>query len=299
LELNKDIQSNIGSQATYSKLQDLSMLVKTRLSLTVVFTSLMGYIISAGLDFNGATLVLLFTGGFLITASANAINEVLEKEFDALMKRTAVRPLAAGRMKVSDAVLFAGLTCLVGVGLLSMINPLTSLLGMLSFVLYAFVYTPLKRYSTIAVAVGAIPGALPVLIGCTAHNGVLTTLSIGLFAIQFLWQFPHFWAIGFLAFEDYAKAGYKLLPTSDEGSIDRNVGLYSLIYTMLIIPVLAGLYMIGDIHISAFILSIILTLIYGYFSYVFYKTMERKTGLALMFSSFFFMPLVLLILLFL
>lgn len=275
------------------------MLVKTRLSLTVVFTSLMGYIISAGADFNLTTLILLFVGGFLITSSANAINEVLEKDFDALMKRTSVRPLATSRMKVSDAVLFAGLTCLVGVTLLSMINPLTSLLGMLSFVLYAFVYTPLKRYSTIAVAIGAIPGALPVLIGCTAHNGVLTTMSIGLFAIQFLWQFPHFWAIGYLAFEDYIKAGYKLLPTSSEGNIDQNVGLYSLVYTLLIIPVLIGLYIIGDIHIIAFILSVGLTAVYGYYSFVFYKSMERKTGLALMFSSFFYMPLVLLILLFL
>jgi heme o synthase len=171
------------------------------------------------------------------------------------------------------------------------------MLGMLSFVLYAFVYTPLKRYSTIAVAVGAIPGALPVLIGCTAYNGVLTSLSIGLFCIQFLWQFPHFWAIGYLAFDDYAKAGYKLLPTSEEGGIDKNVGLYAMIYTLLIIPVLLMLYFSGDMHIIAFIINMILTAVYGYYSLSFYKNMERKTGLALMFSSFFYMPLVLLILL--
>lgn len=297
MELNKDIQTALSNQATYTKWQDLGMLVKTRLSLTVVFTSLMGYMITSGGDFSIATLILLFTGGFLITASANAINEVLEKDFDALMKRTSVRPLSSGRMKVADAVLFAGLTCLVGVSLLSMINPLTSVLGMLSFVLYAFVYTPLKRYSTIAVAVGAIPGALPVLIGCTAYNGVLTSLSIGLFSIQFLWQFPHFWAIGYLAFDDYAKAGYKLLPTSDEGGIDKNVGLYALIYTMLIIPVLVVLYFLGDMHLVAFVINLILTVVYGYYSLIFYKNMERKTGLALMFSSFFYMPLVLLILL--
>ncbi len=275
------------------------MLVKTRLSMTVVFTSVMGYIISAGFDFSISKFIILFVGGFLITASANAINEVLEKDFDALMKRTSVRPLATGRMKVSDAVLFAGLTCLVGISLLSMLNPLTSLLGMLSFVLYAFVYTPLKRYSTIAVAIGAIPGALPVLIGCTAHNGTLTSLSIGLFAIQFLWQFPHFWAIGFLAFDDYIKAGYKLLPTSAEGTIDKNIGLYSLVYTLLIVPVLILLYSVGDVGIIAFILSITMTFVYAYYSYVFYLSMERKTGLALMFSSFFYMPFVLLILLFL
>jgi heme o synthase len=275
------------------------MLVKTRLSLTVVFTSMLGYFIAAGSNFNYATLILLTFGGFLVTASANAINEVLEKDFDALMKRTSIRPLATGRMKVSDAVLFAGITCLIGVSLLAMINPLTSLLGMLSFVLYAFVYTPLKRYSTIAVSIGAIPGALPVLIGCTANDGSFTTLSIGLFCVQFLWQFPHFWAIGYLAFEDYFKAGYKLLPIGVDGKIDKNVGLYSLLYTILIIPVLIMLYHFQDITLVAFLLNLSFTLIYGYFSLKFYSKMERKTGLALMFSSFFYMPLLLIITLFL
>ncbi|MBK8700884.1 MAG: protoheme IX farnesyltransferase [Saprospiraceae bacterium] len=273
------------------------LLIKTRLSMTVVFTSVLGYLIAAQQQINMLVLLILAVGGFMVTASANAINEVLEKEHDALMKRTQIRPLAAGRMKISEAVLFAGLTCLGGVTLLSMINPVTAVMGMLSFVLYAFVYTPLKRYSTIAVAVGAIPGALPVLIGCTAAEGQFTTLSVGLFAIQFLWQFPHFWSIGFLGFEDYKKAGYKLLPEVD-GLIDRNVGLYALLYTLLISPVLFLLYYNGDISQVAMGLNIVLTMLFGTFSYRFYKQCDRQSGLNLMFSSFFYMPLILLISLF-
>lgn len=282
---------------SFSKWADYVQLVKARLSLTVVFTSLLGYAIAAGDTIQTGTLMVLGLGGFLITAAANAINEVLEKDYDALMKRTQLRPLAAGRMKISEAVLFAGLSCLVGVSLLSMINPITAVMGMLSFVLYAFVYTPLKRYSTVAVAVGAVPGALPVLIGCTAAQGQITTLALGLFAIQFLWQFPHFWSIGFLGFEDYKKAGYKLLPEI-EGQIDRNLGLYALLYTALIVPVLSYLYFNGDMNQISFVTNVILTLTFAYFSIAFYNKFDRKSGLILMFSSFFYMPLILLVSLF-
>lgn len=282
---------------SYSKWADYVQLVKARLSLTVVFTSLLGYAIAAGETIHTTTLLLLGIGGFLITAAANAINEVLEKDYDALMKRTQLRPLATGRMKISEAVLFAGLACLAGVSLLSMINPITAVMGMLSFVLYAFVYTPLKRYSTLAVAVGAVPGALPVLIGCTAAQGQITTLALGLFAVQFLWQFPHFWSIGFLGFEDYKKAGYRLLPEQD-GVIDRNVGLYALLYTALIVPVLSYLYLNGDMNYMAFVVNAILTIAFAYFSFSFYRRFDRKSGLILMFSSFFYMPLILLVSLF-
>jgi heme o synthase len=284
----------LDAPVSYSKLQDYSLLVKTRLTLVVVLTSVIGYLIAAKNHVNLELLAILAIGGFLVTASANAINEVLEKDFDLLMKRTQVRPVAAGRMKVSEAVLFAGLSCLVGVSLLAMINPVTALLGMLSFVLYAFVYTPLKRYSTIAVAIGAIPGALPVLLGCTAHEGYLTYLSIGLFAVQFLWQFPHFWAIGYVGFEDYHKAGYKLLPQQD-GIIERGLGLNALIYILLIIPVLYFMLYAGVISTTIFILNIVVTLVFGVFGFQFYSKFDRKSALALMFSSFFYMPLVLLI----
>lgn len=281
----------------YSKLNDYGMLIKTRLSLTVVMTSLLGYLIVSEGAVNFTQIAVLAIGGFLITASANAINEVIEKDFDALMKRTAIRPLASGRMKISEAVLFAGISCLVGVSMLAMIHPLTALLGMISFVLYAFVYTPLKRYSTIAVAVGAIPGALPVLIGCTAYDGQVTIMSFGLFVIQFLWQFPHFWSIGFLGFEDYKNAGYKLLPESDN-KLDINLGKYTLLYISLILPVIFILYYFGEFSFIASVGNILMTLVFGYFGIRFYRQFDRKTALMLMFCSFFYMPAILLISLF-
>ena len=157
-----------------SVLRDYSQLVKLKLSLLVVFSSIAGYMIVAGSMFSIVDLVLLFLGGFCTTGAANTLNQVLEKDFDRLMKRTQDRPLAQGRMKVSEAVLFAGLMCLIGILFLATFNPITAMLGMLSMILYSFVYTPVKRYSTSAVAIGAIPGALPILIGCTAFEGSIS-----------------------------------------------------------------------------------------------------------------------------
>jgi protoheme IX farnesyltransferase len=167
----------------YSRLGDYVMLVKLRLSLLVVFTSVMSYLIVAGSSVTILGVLFLGLGGFLVTAAANALNQVLEKEHDKNMKRTADRPITTGRMKSSEAVLFAGLSCLVGVSMLALFNPLTSLLGMLSLICYSFVYTPMKRYSTSAVAIGAIPGALPALIGCTAFEGTITVFGLGIFAL--------------------------------------------------------------------------------------------------------------------
>jgi heme o synthase len=285
----------VSTALQYSKWGDYSLLIKTKLSITVVFTSALGYLVAAGQNYNLTQLVILSIGGFLITASANAINEVLEKEFDALMIRTSIRPLAAGRMKISEAVLFAGLSCLIGVSLLALINPLTAVMGMVSFVIYSFVYTPLKRYSTIAVSVGAIPGALPVLIGCTAFEGQFTYLSFGLFFIQFLWQFPHFWSIGFLGFDEYQKAGYKLLPVNNQNTIDRDLGKNATIYTLLIIPVLGMMFYFAEISGIVFLLNSLITLSFAYFGYKFSQTFERNSALKLMFFSFFYMPVILII----
>lgn len=280
----------------YSKFTDYKMLVKFRLSLTVVFTSVIGYMIIANGDIRWQTLMLLAIGGFFTTAAANAINEVLEKDNDALMKRTQDRPLATGRMKNSEAVLFAGLSCLVGISMLSMISPLTSILGMISFLLYSFVYTPLKRYSTLAVGVGAIPGALPVLIGGTAVDGQIHLLAVALFIIQFLWQFPHFWAIGYLGFDDYKNAGYKLLPEND-GQIDRMLGKNAMLYTLLILPILVFLGYRDIVSMLPLTLCFIITLVFVFFGYKFHKEFDRTSARKLMFASFFYMPLILLFIL--
>ncbi|NNF35419.1 MAG: protoheme IX farnesyltransferase [Saprospiraceae bacterium] len=286
------VKTDTLQQRSFSKKDDYSMLIKLRLSIVVVFTSVLGYIIAAGAAFSWTQLILLISGGMLVTGAANALNQVFEKDFDVLMARTKERPIAAGRMKSSEAVMFAGISCLVGITILSSFNPLTGLLGMISLIIYSFVYTPLKRYSTIAVAVGAIPGALPVLIGYTAFGGEITILAIALFSIQFLWQFPHFWAIGFLAFDDYRNAGYKLLPEVN-GEIDKNIGLYAGLYAFLTIPVGIWCFMAGYGSISALIITLISSTLYALFCYNMYNKHNRKSALLLMFSSFFYLPVVL------
>lgn len=277
---------------TFSKWDDYAMLVKLRLNLFVVFSAVIAYLIVAQ-QINWVHVAFLALGGFLITASSNALNQVLEKDFDKQMNRTQDRPLAAERMKPSEAVIFAGVSAILGFVLLAMINPLVVLLSTLSLVSYSFVYTPLKRVSTLAVAVGAIPGALPVMIGGVAAEGQLTFLIASLFFIQFLWQFPHFWAIAYLAFDDYQRAGFKLLPTDENGNIDKNLGLHASIYALLIVPFVVLLYASGEASIIASAIALIASVYYLIMSIKFFRDANRKSALALMFSSFIFLPAVL------
>lgn len=278
---------------------DIFVLVKFKLTLTVVITSMLAYgvaVISGG--FNWSIFSLLAIGGFFIASAANALNQVLEKDFDSLMNRTKDRPVASGRMKSSDAVMIAGLLSLIGIILLALINPLTAFLGMISLVSYAFIYTPLKRYSPIAVSVGAIPGALPALIGVTAASGQLTWLGLSLFAIQFLWQFPHFWAIAFLGFEDYSKAGYKLVPLDEDGEVDQKLGLYASIYALLLVPVCIAFGFLMNAPLLITSIASILSIAYVLYSYKFYQDKDRESARKLMFFSFAYMPLVFLLFLF-
>lgn len=266
------------------------MLLKLRLSLTVVFSSIMAFLIASGGTFNWKAVLTLGLGGFLITGAANALNQVLEKDYDKLMKRTADRPLAAGRMKVSEAVLAAGFMSLAGITLLALFNPWTSFLGTLALMSYAFVYTPLKRITPLSVVVGAVPGALPTLIGCVAAEGQLSWLGLILFGLQFFWQFPHFWSIGFLGFNDYQKAGYKIMPATEEEEPDRSVGLQSFIYTLFLYPVLFGLWYTDMAGVLSLSILLVLTISYSVFSWKFFRNMERKTALQLMFFSFLYIP---------
>jgi protoheme IX farnesyltransferase len=288
-----NIKVNTIAEKSYTKWQDYAMLVKLRLSLLVVFTSVIGYLIASNGAFSWTHLIMLSVAGLLTSGAANALNQTLEKDYDIHMARTQDRPVAAGRMKPSEAIMFAGLSCLVGISILALFNPLTAFLGMLSLITYAFVYTPLKRYGTIAVAVGAIPGALPILIGFTSFSGSITFLALGLFAIQYLWQFPHFWSIGYLAFEDYKTAGYKLLP-SENGEIDKNIGLHAAIYAILIIPVAITLYIVEGGSIIPLMVTIILTITYTFLSLKMYTDQNRKSALYVMFGSFFYLPIVIL-----
>lgn len=274
-----------------SWLKDFSLLIKLRLTLTVMFSSLLAFLIAVKpKDFSFTALMLLSFGGFFITAAANILNQVLERSFDSKMKRTANRPLAAGRMKVTDAVLLAGVFSLLGIVSLALFNPLTSFLGTFALVSYAFVYTPIKRISPVAVAVGAIPGALPVLIGCVAAEGTLTFFGMSLFAFQFLWQFPHFWSIGWLGYEDYSKAGYKLMPTNESNQVDHRIGFQSVLYTLFLFPVgILPFYLEISGWISAIVVSL-MTLVYLIFAVRFKLNFNKQSAKALMYTSFFYIP---------
>ncbi len=271
------------------------MLVKLRLNFLVVFTSGIGYVLGSGSEFTWANLIILSLGGFLITGAANALNQVLEKDYDKLMPRTENRPLPTGRMTVSTAVLSAGFMTLIGIFLLSAFNPLTALIGTVSLIIYAFVYTPVKRISSIAVLIGAIPGALPPVIGWVAVTGTLGQEAILLFAIQFIWQFPHFWAISWLQHDDYKKAGYHLLPS--KGGRDKSSALQCLIYALFLIPISL---MAGWIGMVSWIVVAVITLTafyYVYYAWKFYQECSMEAAKRLMFSSFFYLPIVMIALL--
>ncbi len=274
------------------RLQDYKMLVKFRLTMTVVFSSVMAYLIASRGAINWTAIIILALGGFLVTGASNALNQVLEKDYDKLMKRTANRPLATGRMSVSEAVMAAGLMSVVGITLLALFNVWAAFFGMLALLLYAFVYTPMKRVSPIAVVIGAFPGALPTLIGAVAVEGELTMLGLVLFAIQFFWQFPHFWSIGWLGYEDYNNAGYKLLPSKD-GQRDRNTGLQSFLYALLLLPIPLLPYFMGVSGVVSAVIVLFLSIAYVVVSWNFYQKNDRKAALRVMFYSFLYNPLVL------
>ncbi len=274
------------------KVQDYKLLVKFRLSATVVFSSVMAFMIGSPGEINWPAVGILAMGGFLVTGAANALNQVLEKDYDRLMKRTAGRPLAAGRMKISEAVLAAGFMCLFGITLLALFNPWTAFLGMVAMVSYAFVYTPLKRLSPVAVAVGAVPGALPTMIGCVAAQGEITLPALALFTIQFLWQFPHFWSIGWLGFDDYRKAGFRFIPGEEE--LDRSAARQAFGAALLLVPVGALPWLLGVTGPVSLIAVSVLGIGYAGLSWRFQRRHDRKSALGLMFFSFAYIPLTLL-----
>lgn len=271
---------------------DIGQLVKFKLSLMVVFSSLACYLVFARENFNNFHFILLLCGGLFITFSANAINQVLERDYDRLMVRTRMRPLADSRMSVSVALLIAGIFSVIGAISLALISPLCATLGMISLVLYAFVYTPLKRYSTLAIPVGAIPGALPALVAGVAAQQTITLESFCLFGIQYLWQFPHFWSIAWLGHEDYKQAGFKLIRDVD-GRPDRSYGLYSLFYALCGIPMILPLVFSHYLSPVMFISLSAGMVIYAYFSYLFYRNNDRSSAKMLMFCSIIYLPVIL------
>ena len=288
-----------------NRLKDYAQLVKLSLSIMVVFSCVMSFVLAPTFgeyDDKWKYVLLLFVGGMLVTGSANAINQVVERDTDAMMKRTGKRPVAAGRMSPTEGWAFAVITGAVGVLMLGyFFNALSASLAAFSLFLYAFVYTPLKKVSSIAVLVGAVPGALPCLIGWTAAENELSLGGWVLFALQFLWQFPHFWAIAWIAHGDYSAAGFKLLP-SDKGPT-KFTALQTVVYSLLIIPVSLLPYFIGICEYDTVggLIGLVLVLMADMFMLyrcvTLYRKMDVPSARKVMFGSYLYLPVVLLALL--
>ena len=278
-------------------MQDYKLLIKFNLSFMVVFSALISYLLAPKVKvFDLASILLFFLGGMLVTGSANAINQIVEKETDALMKRTANRPVASGRMSVQEAWAFVVIAGLGGVVLLWWyFNFLSAVLAAFSLFVYAFIYTPLKKVSSISVLVGAVPGSLPCLIGWAAGNDDLAVGGWVLFAIQFFWQFPHFWAIAWIAHSDYTKAGFKLLP-SNEGPTKYSA-IQAIIYSLLLLPVGVLPYFTGMSGIVSLVVVLIANLFMVGQCVRLYREMTVKAARRVMFSSYIYLPVVLLALL--
>jgi len=292
----KHISIDHPSVGNFSFITELNLLVKGRLTSMVVFTSVIAYLLSSQFTASLASVVLLAIGGFFIAGASNIFNEILEKDYDKLMKRTMNRPIAAGRLSVSSAVMIAGFMALIGMTILGTFNMQTAFFGTLSFVTYAFIYTPLKRVTPIAVTIGAIPGALPLLIGSVAFDGFVSELALWLFALQFLWQFTHFWAIGVLSYDEYQKAGYEFIP-GDGKKPYRRIRYQALLAAVLLVPLTTLMHHTMDLHMISAILMYIAASGFIYYAIEFVKDRKENNALSLMFSSLIYLPVVLSILL--
>lgn len=284
------------------KIKDYLQLMKPSLSIMVVFSSIISFLLTQGSESYvdiWKMIFLLFAGGMLVTGSANAINQVVEKDTDALMKRTAIRPVASGRMSVTEGWIFSIATGALGVFILgNYFNWLAAGLAAFSLFLYAFIYTPLKKVNSIAVLVGAVPGALPCLIGWAAGDGSLTIGGWVLFAFQFFWQFPHFWAIAWVAHKDYSSAGFKLLP-ADKGPT-KFTALQTIMYSLLLIPVTLAPFFVGmcSYNDTQGIISLVLIGLANLFMIgrciTLYKKMDVGSARKVMFGSYMYLPVIML-----
>jgi protoheme IX farnesyltransferase len=273
------------------KLKSYYELLKVRLSFLVAFSSGFGYILGSHGIINWGAFIAFCVGGFLVSGGAITLNQILEVEYDKVMKRTMGRPLPTGRVGKTEAAVYAVLLLIVGFSLLfAFTNVLTLLISMLSMVLYSFVYTPLKRVGPIAVFVGAIPGALPPLLGWVAATGQITYEAMIIFGIQFIWQFPHFWAIAWLADEDYKKAGFKLLPA--KGKKDMRTAINIMIYTLFLLPLglLPARFEVAGIN-SA-IIATICGVLFLVQTFGLMRDNSRKSALRIMYGSFLYLPIV-------
>lgn len=284
-------------------LADFSKLIKFRLTFLVVFSASITFLIGSKVAIGGGNApgidwlnwLILIAGGFLVTSAANCFNEVIEVDLDKLMTRTKDRPMPAGHMTTGQGLVSGLVMGMLGTWLLGRLNIETGLLSVFSIFLYAFAYTPLKRKSPIAVFVGAIPGALPPLIGYVAAHGRIDKIAVVLFLVQFVWQFPHFWSIAWVLDDDYKKAGFRLLPTTKR---DKASAFITFLSTLVLIPVslLPFFYGFGGYYIAG--TSLIAGLVFAWLAFKMWSSMDLASAKKVMFCSFFYLPLVQLILLF-
>ena len=266
-------------------------LMKPRLSFLVAFSSGFGYLLAANRAFDFWTLVLLSLGGMLVSGASVTINQIMEIEFDAVMKRTMKRPLPTGRISKIEALIFSFLLTLIGLIILwYSTNPLTVVLSLLSMVLYSFIYTPLKRVGPIAVFVGAIPGALPPLLGWVAATGGISYEALIIFGIQFIWQFPHFWAIAWVADEDYKRAGFRLLP--NKGKKDLNTAINIMVYTLFLLPLGLLPTYFGLTGLNSAVVATLCGCAFLAQTFSLMKDHSDKSALKIMFGSFLYLPIV-------
>jgi protoheme IX farnesyltransferase len=282
-----------------ARAKDYNQLLKPNLSGMVVFSSVIGYLMAPNVHFVWNNMgiwrqiITLFLGGMLVTGGANTINQILEHESDSLMKRTRTRPLPDGRMGRTEAWIFAAFTGIGGALLLGYyFNPLAGGLSFFSLLLYAFAYTPMKKVHPVAVLIGAIPGALPPLIGWVAATGSLTMGGWILFTLQFFWQFPHFWAIAWVAFDDYNKAGIRMLPTREKET--RFTGIQCMLYSLVLIPMAMVPHAIGLTGNIGMWVCVLCGMMYFAASVVFYVRNDHKSARRVMFASFIYLPTILL-----
>ncbi|SKB65254.1 heme o synthase [Daejeonella lutea] len=286
-------------------LSDFNKLIKLRLTLTVVFSASICFLMGSKQqgDINWINWVILTVGGFLVTGAANGFNEIIEKDLDKLMKRTMDRPIPSGHMTTGQALVLSLIMGIAGTYLLLRLNFPTGVLAVFSIFLYAFVYTPMKRKSPIAVFIGAFPGALPPLIGYFAafHEPRISWIPVILFLIQFVWQFPHFWAIAWVLDEDYKRAGFQLLPTTKQ---DKTSAFMTLASTIILIPVslMPTIYLMpsgqafgGNIYGA---IALIAGLYFCWQAVQLYQNRDVTSAKQLMYTSFFYLPLLQLTLLF-
>ncbi len=264
---------------------DFKEITKARLAISVVFSSIAGYLLGA-LEINYYSILLLSFGGYCMVGASNAFNQIIEKDLDALMDRTKNRPIPAGRVTANKALITAVVLTVIGIVSLYVLNPKTAMFGAISIFLYTSVYTPLKTITPLSVFVGAFPGAIPFMLGWVAATNDFGIEPGTLFMIQFFWQFPHFWALAWMLDEDYKKGGFKMLPT---GKKDKGTALQIIMYTiwMLLISVVPAFGITGRLHLSIYAAIVVFAMgfVMLVFAFKLYEKRDNKSARKLMLAS--------------